>query len=169
MQSESLHKCPAKGQRSIEFFQIFFKIPPGIANIFDHCVILWGSMNPHSSMPPSLALPFSCTQIPQHNACQSAPKKQRSGLFIDWPFKSQHMLLCFYSTVFSEMEHFLILPQGLLLRSGVTRTRCKWEEKVGRNVNWSDTSVNVRVSTCVRVCLCEHLGLFCRDAQRQHI
>lgn len=53
MQSESLCKRPAKGQHGIEFFffQIFFKIPPGIANIFDHCVILWGRMNPHSSMP----------------------------------------------------------------------------------------------------------------------
>lgn len=90
MQSESVRKCPAKGQRSIEFFQIFFKIPPGIANISDHCVILWGRMNPHSSVPPSLAFPlpraharartYAHTQThagartapPQHNACQSA-------------------------------------------------------------------------------------------------
>lgn len=35
---------------------------------------------------------------------------------------------------------------------GVTRTPCKWEEKVGRNVNWSNTCVNVHMRTCVSLC-----------------
>lgn len=81
--SESVHKCPAKGQHGIGFFQIFFKIPRGIANIFDHCVILWGRMHaPPSSMPPFLALPLSYTDT----TTQCLPictEKHRSGLFID--------------------------------------------------------------------------------------
>lgn len=149
------------------------------SNIFQntswHCKYFWplrNTLGKHES--PLLHAPISRSPFLLHadTTTQCLPictEKQRSGLFIDWPFKSQHMLLCFYSTVFSEMEHFLILPQGLLLCSGVTRTRCKWEEKVGRNVNWSDTSVNVLVNTYVHVCLCEHFGLFCRNAQRQHI
>lgn len=133
--------CPAKGQRAIEFFQIFFKIPPGIANIFDHRVILWGRMNPHSSMPPSLALPLTHThtrtnkytnthtQILQHNACQSALRNTALGYSsID---HSNPNICCSASIPLcsQKMDHFLILPQGFLLCSGVTRTWCKWEEK----------------------------------------
>lgn len=152
------------------------------SNIFQntswHCKYFWPLRNtlgkdesPLLHAPISLSL--SLTHINTDTTTQCLPictEKYSSGLFIDWPFKSQHMLLCFYSTVFSEMDHFLILPQGLLFCSGVTRTWCKWEKKVGRNVNWSNTSVNVRVHmrTCVSARKhCEHFELFCRKIQGQ--
>lgn len=111
------------------------------SNIFQntpwHCKYFWPPHNtsgkdesPLSPTPPhlcrSLANTQTNTQIRLHNACQSAREKHCSRLFIDWPFESQHMPLCFYSTVFPEMDHFLILPQGFLPSSGVTRTPCKW-------------------------------------------
>lgn len=172
MQSESARKCPAKGQRGIEFFQILFKIPPGIANISDHCVILWGRMNPHSFVPPpphlSLCLSLSHTHARRDTTTQCLPictEKHTALGYSSIDHSNPNICcFCFYSAVFSKkkkrkMDHFLILPQGLLLCSGVTRTRCKWEakkkkKKVGRNVNWSDTSANPFPGTCARVCIC---------------
>lgn len=130
---KSVHKCPAKGQHGIEFFQIFFKIPPGIANIFDHHIILWGKMNPHSRQPPISAVLLQTHRQTHRYGCTMPAslhrKKNYSGLFIDWPFESQHMPLRFYSSAFPEMDHFLILSQGFLPSSGVTRTQCKSSKK----------------------------------------
>lgn len=56
------------------------------------------------------------------------------------------------------MDHFLILPQGFLPWLGVTRTPCKWDEKVGRNVNWSGACVNVLGH--MHTCLWVHFDLF---------
>lgn len=165
MQSESLCKRPAKGQHGIEFFFCFF-----FSNIFQntswHCKYFWPLRNTMGKdESPLLHAPIS--HSPSHiytdTTTQCLPictEKHRSGLFIDWPFKSQHMLFCLYSTVFSEMDYFLILAQGLLLCSGVTRTWCKWEAKVGRNVN-SSVPVQMIPCTCPHcVCFCEHFDLF---------
>ena len=110
------------------------------SNIFQntswHCKYFWPLRNTlgKDESPllhaPILSLTHTHTHTDTTTQCLPiCTEKHRSGLFIDWPFKSQHMLLRFYSTVFSEMDHFLILPQGFLLCAGVTRTRCKWEKK----------------------------------------
>jgi len=80
--SESVHKCTAKGRYSIGFFQIFFKIPPGIANIFDHCIIRWGRMNPHSSMPPSLLLSYTDTQTHRYHSAMPANLHRKTPLWV---------------------------------------------------------------------------------------
>lgn len=82
------------------------------------------------------------------------------------------MLFCLYSTVFSEMDYFLILAQGLLLCSGVTRTWCKWEAKVGRNVNSSVPTANVLVHLAARVALRGFLNIltcFCREKCKERV
>lgn len=153
MQSESLCKCPAKGQHGIEFFSNIFQ------NTSWHCKYFWPLRNTMGKdESPLLHAPIS--HSPSHiytdTTTQCLPictEKHCSGLFIDWPFKSQHMLFCLYSTVFLEMDYFLILAQGLLLCSGVTRTWCKWEEKVGKNVN-SPIRVQTFSSTCPHAHLC---------------
>lgn len=122
-----------------------------------HCKYFWPLRNTlgkdespllHAPISPSLLHTHTLTHIHTDTATQRLPvctEKHRSGLFIDWPFKSQHMLLCLYSAVFSEMDDFLILPQGFLLCSGVSHTPCKWEN-VGRNLNWSSTCANALVN-----------------------
>lgn len=109
MQSESARKCPAKGQRGIEFFQIFFKIPPGIANISDHCVILWGRMNPHSSVPPiSRFASLSRTHARGDTTTQCLPicaEKHTALGYSSIDHSNPNICcFCFYSAVFSKKK-----------------------------------------------------------------
>lgn len=150
------------------------------SNIFQntswHCKYFWPLRNTMGKAEsPLLHAPIShsLSHIYTDTTTQCLPictEKHCSGLFIDWPFKSQHMLFCLYSTVFSEMDYFLIFAQGLLLCSGVTRTWCKWEAKVGKNVN-SPIQVQTFSSTCPHAHPCVVLQPFwpefCRGKKMQ--